>query len=281
MAEGETGRWPNGAKGAISFSMDNLGEAQDVNKGVWPSDKVIGHHFSVEENLPRMLDLLDRHGVKATFFAESWSLEVYPAAVAEMQRRGHEIAWHGYQHEVFKGQSETEEDENFRKSFEAAERAGVAYDGFRPPGGDVNDRTWELLRRHGIKYISPLGELGIREGVVVLPFEWRGVDAFYYMDKFTQIRKSHGESEEVKSAAEFRSFIFDKIEDLKSTGGYTSILFHPFLQTGEDKFAVLDEVLARVAAEEGLWVAPCNEVADWITSHQRLFTGSGSWLDTN
>ncbi len=53
-------RWPNGAKAAVSFTMDNLGEAQDVNKGVWPAGQPVGRHFSVREVLPRVLDMLGR-----------------------------------------------------------------------------------------------------------------------------------------------------------------------------------------------------------------------------
>ncbi|KAK7749551.1 hypothetical protein SLS53_000127 [Cytospora paraplurivora] len=272
--------WPNGTKCAISFTMDNLGEAQDVNKGLWPSDKPVGQHPSVLSTLPRILDLLDRHnGTKATYFAESWSLDVYPDAVAELQRRGHEVAWHGYQHETWHqlsgGGGEEEEDEealNFERSFAAAARRGVEYEGFRPPGGELNgDRTYALLKGHGVRYVSPLGAFGIERGVVVLPFLWETVDAFWYMPKFSSIRVRHGAPEGPLGPADFREYLFGKIDEVKRDGGYVSILFHPFLQTSEERLEVLEEVLARISGDDEIWCAQCADVAKWVREHAGRF----------
>jgi peptidoglycan/xylan/chitin deacetylase (PgdA/CDA1 family) len=252
--------------------MDNLGEAQDVNKGLWPSDEPVGNHYSVREKLPRMLDMLDEHGIKATYFAESWSLEVYGDAVEEMTRRGHEVAWHGYQHEPWAALSAQEEEVNFRKSFEAAARAGVSYKGFRPPGGSINERTYGLLRQNGVEYVSPLGNLGIEKGIVILPFEWRGVDAFYYMEKFGAIREAHGEQTGVLSPNAFRDFLLSKIQEAIATGGYVSVLFHPFLQTSEEKFSVMGEILHRIGGDPDIWCAPCDQVSRWVAEHASAFT---------
>lgn len=263
-------RWPDSAKVAVSFTMDNLGEAQDVNKGVWPPNEPIGNHYSVREKLPRMLDMLDEHNIKATYFAESWSLDVYRDAVEEMKRRGHEIAWHGYQHEPWSGLSQAQEEENFRKSFSAAAAAGVSYQGFRPPGGTINERTYELLRQHNVKYVSPLGEFDVKGGIVVLPFEWKSVDAFYYMEKFSAIRQAHGEQEDVLPPSTFRDFLFQKIREALLTGGYVSVLFHPFLQTSDERFAVMGEVLQCISCDPNIWCAPCHEVSRWVAEQVGL-----------
>lgn len=261
-------RWPNGAKAAISFTMDNLGEAQDVNKGVWPADQPIGNHFSVRENLPRMLDMLDKHGIKATYFAESWSLDVYPQVIKELQTRGHEVAWHGFQHEVWSSLSQADEELNFKKSWARASEAGIQYKGFRPPGGSINDRTYGLFQQYGIKYVSPLdkGASKVR-GVTVLPFDWREVDAFYYMEKFASIRKNYGEPEAPLPPTAFRDHLLSEMKSLVEAGGYMSILFHPFLQTSEQKFAVLEEVLEYLSKHKEIWCAPCEQVEEWLANH--------------
>lgn len=270
-------RWPAPYKAAVCFTMDNLGEAQAVRQGTWAGP--IGGDPAVTVQLPRMLSLLRRASgtgrnrpIPATYFAEAWSLAVYPDAVAALAAGGHEVAWHGYQHEPWAGLSADEERAVFARSWDAARAAGVTYAGFRPPGGRVNERTWALLREHGVRYVSPLGQLGVgRDGVVVLPFEWRAVDAFWYMEKFAGIRKEHGEREEVHSPGEFRDWLMRKIDDVKAAGGFLSILFHPFLQTSEERFEVLEEVLARIGEDEELWVAPCKEVAEWVADHPELF----------
>lgn len=258
-----TPRWPNGAKAAISFTMDNLGEAQDVNQGTWTAP--FGSHPSVTDQLPRMLAMLDAHGIRATYFVEAWSLGVYGAVVRDLQRRGHEVAWHGYQHERWHTFTEADEQRNFARSFEAAREFGVEYEGLRPPGGSVNERTWELLRQHGVKYVSPLGKLEVRDGIVVLPFDWRDVDAFYYMDKFTSIREAHGEQAGVLPPHAFEEHLLATIQQVVDSGGYASILFHPFLQTSDEKLAVMDRVLARLASDSSVWCAPCRDVASWVS----------------
>ena len=258
--------WPNSLKAAISFTMDNLGEAQDVHNSRWPHP--IGTHPSITTQIPRMLSLLSAHGIKATYFVEAWSLGVYPAVVEELVRGGHEVGWHGWQHEVWSGLDEGEEAGSFERSFEAVrgwKGKGVGYEGFRPPGGKVNERTWGLLRENGVRYVSPEGKgahIG-REGVVVLPFEWRCVDAFYYMEK-------HGGGV-VREPREFREYVMGRIEEVKKTGGYLSILAHPFLQTSEEKFEVVNDILRRLAADEEIWCAPCGEVAAWVEEHADRF----------
>jgi peptidoglycan/xylan/chitin deacetylase (PgdA/CDA1 family) len=219
-----------------------------------------------------MLALLAQHHIRATYFAEAWSLGVYPDTVRTLTQAGHEVAWHGFQHEVWGGLTDEQERESFEKSWEAAKAEGVEYLGFRPPGGKVNERTWGLLREYGVRYVSPLGEFGMGlEGVVVLPFEWRAVDAFWYMEKFSGIRKQHGEREEVLSPLEFKESLMARIDETVKAGGFLSILFHPFLQTSEDKFEVMEEVLKRISGDGNIWVAPCKEIAQWVREHPERF----------
>lgn len=277
--------WPHGAKCAISFTMDNLGEAQAVYNKSWPADKPTGQDPSVLQTLPRILDLLAAQqqgsgegGIKATYFAESWSLGVYPGAVADLQRRGHEVAWHGFQHEVWHSLSAEDEEDSFERSHAAATEAAVPYRGFRPPGGRINgDRTLDLCRRFGVEYVSPLGVFGVENGdlgtpdVVILPFEWEAVDAFWYMDKFGGIRLEHGAQEEALGPEDFREYLLRRIEEVKEEGGYMSILFHPFLTTDEARMAVLEEVVRKIGSDQDIWCAPCSEVATWVKDHKSGF----------
>lgn len=310
-------KWPHGAKAAVSFTMDNLGEAQDVRTGTWPAARPHGTHPAVLDTLPRILALLDGQKIKGTYFAEAWSLPVYPQAVALLRARGHEVAWHGYQHEVWHALSEADEQRAFAASFALAEAQGVTYQGFRPPGGDINGaRTLALFRQYGIQYVSPLGTFGIikqqhdpvecergsgddnvdengnfnvennhhngtaaggqqaqgqQRMVVVLPFEWETVDAFWYMDKFAAVRKKHGVQEEPLGPAAFKAYLFAKLDEVKTEGGYISVLFHPFLTTSQDRFDVLHDVLERLRGDPDIWVAPCNEVAKWVSEHADQF----------
>jgi polysaccharide deacetylase family protein (PEP-CTERM system associated) len=63
----------------------------------WPS--------TVERNTRRLLELFDQVDIKATFFVLGWVAERYAPLIAEIHRRGHEIASHGYSHRLVYRQS--------------------------------------------------------------------------------------------------------------------------------------------------------------------------------
>ena len=69
--------------------------------------------------LPGILEVLDRHGAKATFFIPSWVIEHYPDAVQSIVDAGHEIGAHGVRHESPNGLTANEEKAVLRESIEA------------------------------------------------------------------------------------------------------------------------------------------------------------------
>jgi peptidoglycan/xylan/chitin deacetylase (PgdA/CDA1 family) len=93
-------RWPAGKKGAVSITMDNMGEAAEIHRGTWPENRTVGSHHSVTHDLPRMLKILSQFGLHATYFIEGWNTRIYPDAIRAVRKSGHEVAFHGWQHEV-------------------------------------------------------------------------------------------------------------------------------------------------------------------------------------
>ncbi|KAJ6114228.1 hypothetical protein N7486_000006 [Penicillium sp. IBT 16267x] len=272
-------RWPNGAQAAISFTVDNLGEAQEIYSGTWPADKPVGKHFAAVDVLPRMLNIFDECQTKVTFFFETWSTGIYPDIVKDVLGRGHEIGWHGWQHEAWNKLSPTDEEVNFAKSFTNAKIFGLKYDGFRPPGGLINDQTWDLLRKNGVRYISPVAEqAAITEGLAILPFHWKTIDAYFYMKEFEGLRRLYGHDDKTLGPQELKEHFFQKVEDAVKSGAYISFLFHPILQTSEDKIAIIKEVVDHISKDSRLWVAPCGEVADWVLDHPESFDSDPKWI---
>jgi peptidoglycan/xylan/chitin deacetylase (PgdA/CDA1 family) len=260
--------WPNQAKAAVTLTMDNLGEPLEIQLGLWPKDGLFGTHPSIKESLPKVLDILDQHHIKATYFIESWSLTIYPDAAQDIKRRGHEIGWHSYQHEFWDKLNPKQEEENFNKSLKAAHEAGITYAGFRPPSGKPSDTTYHLLRQHGFRYISPVGEdLTVKEGLVQLPFKWKEVDAFYYVPEFGGLRKSLGQTEAVVEPDAVRSHLLARIQETVKDNGHLVILFHPALLDSEEKRGVLKDIAERISNDPDIWCAPCEPVADWIKDH--------------
>lgn len=113
----------------------------------------------VERNIARILALLDRHGVQATFFTLGWIAERYPAVVRDILAGGHELASHGYGHQ----RASDLTPEQFFVDIDRAKRlledqSGVAVKGYRAPSFsiDARNRDWafEALARAGYRYSS-------------------------------------------------------------------------------------------------------------------------------
>ena len=77
----------------------------------------------MEANTHRILRLLERHGVKATFFVLGWVAERHPRLVREIHACGHEVGSHGYWHRLVYELSPAEFREDLRRSRAALENA--------------------------------------------------------------------------------------------------------------------------------------------------------------
>src|SRR6185503_1523666 len=87
--------WPGGARGALSLSFDNLGEAAEIGAGaVAPEAPGVGSHPTATTVLPGLLDRLGTRGLRATFFVEGLNAKLYPDLLREIDARGHEVAYH-------------------------------------------------------------------------------------------------------------------------------------------------------------------------------------------
>ena len=113
---------------------------------------------AVDKNFRILLDEFDRANVKVTCFFLGWVAEHHPTLVREAQRRGHEIASHGYAHRLIYTQSRREFSEDIQKSKNILENLiGQSVKGYRAPGFSITkDTPWafDLLTEAGYQYDS-------------------------------------------------------------------------------------------------------------------------------
>lgn len=115
--------------------------------------------FKGVESIPGILDVLDRNGVRATFFVTGRVAKEYPATLAEIVSRGHEVGVHGgYNHEDrIKGLSTEEQLERIMMTADLIEKAaGKAPVGYRAPGHLIDISTMSALEEMGFLYDSSL-----------------------------------------------------------------------------------------------------------------------------
>jgi peptidoglycan/xylan/chitin deacetylase (PgdA/CDA1 family) len=268
--------WERGTRrAAVSVTFDNLGEAADLERGLWPEDEPLGRHFSVKRTLPRILDTLDELGLRATFFVEGLNAELYPEALLEIASPGHEIGYHGWRHEYWPDLNPSDEARALEQGVHKMHELGVRPRGFRPPGGRLTPSSPGLLESLGFTHCSPAGlGIGFLGGLIVLPFEWRLVDAYYYLPRFGGLRKSATGSSEPIAPLRFRGALSSALQGVVRDGGHLTLLFHPFLEEQEDRLEVMRGALEELQhlVEDGLvWCAPQRDVASWVRERPQAF----------
>jgi peptidoglycan/xylan/chitin deacetylase (PgdA/CDA1 family) len=222
----------------IALTFDNLGEVADLERGRWPADAPLGRHASVTRTLPRILDLLGELGVRATFFVEGLNAELYPAALRQVAAAGHEVAYHGWQHERWADLDPGAERESLERGVRALDALGLRPVGFRPPGGALTAATPALLRELGFTYVSPEADAAAPlDGLAVRPFRWPLVDALYYLPHFAALRERHLGTRDAQPPERLRSEIAAAHDEI--------VVFHPFLLDDDERFAVLREAARR------------------------------------
>ena len=111
--------WPDGYRMAVVLTFDFQG-GEDVKpdkNGKINHEEWTQGEYGPQTGIWRILRILDETGVKGTFLTCGAIAERYPEAIRAIAQRGHEIAGHGYHHEVARDLTCDEEREVMRKRF--------------------------------------------------------------------------------------------------------------------------------------------------------------------
>jgi polysaccharide deacetylase family protein (PEP-CTERM system associated) len=121
----------------------------------WPR-----YECRVERNTHKILELLERYGVKGTFFILGWVGENYRSLVKDIQAAGHEIACHGYNHRLIYALTKDEFRADVRKAKAVLEDiTGMPVNGFRATSWSIIKETFwalDILLEEGFRYDSSI-----------------------------------------------------------------------------------------------------------------------------
>ncbi len=144
---------------ALTFDIEEYFHAEAFARVLRPEEWP-GLASRVVDTTERLLDILDYADARATFFVLGWVAERYPALVQDIAGRGHEIACHGYGHQMIQRQTRLEFAKDVQRAKTAVEdAAGAAVVGFRAPTFSVMRETlWslEVLWEAGFLYDSSI-----------------------------------------------------------------------------------------------------------------------------
>ena len=233
--------------------------------------------YGMTHGLPRMLDMLDEFGIKATFFIPGMTAEVYPEAVKEVDERGHEIACHGYEYENFGLLDYDEQKKRIGKAVEAIEKAcGKKPLGFRAPIGDLMLKTLDIAREYGMLYSSDLFDddrpyfMKINDDgdeILQIPMQWANFDlpyfAFNYRPAFP-----FGQGR----VANYSNVLSNWKDEF--TGHYNhNLCFTLQLDTqtsgSPGRSAMVKDFFKYMTEHEGVWFATGSELYDYCVKNKQ------------
>ena len=107
------------------------------------------------EYTDRILDALDKHGVKCTFFAVQFWVEDHPEYAKRVVERGHELGTHSKTHPYMSKLTKSQVEAELSESCAAIERTvGIKPTLFRPPYGDYNNQLIDVAKQMGLYSIQ-------------------------------------------------------------------------------------------------------------------------------
>lgn len=113
------------------------------------------YELRVVDNTRRILDLLDEHSTKATFFVLGHVADRAPELAPEIEDRGHEVASHGYNHELLYNQTVAQVREDLSRSKHLLEsQVDQPVIGYRAPSFSISEAAVDMLSELGFEYDS-------------------------------------------------------------------------------------------------------------------------------
>ena len=217
--------------------------------------------------MPRILKLLHRHDIKASFFVPAVVAMLHPNEQRSVVEQGHEIGIHGWIHEFNSTLPVKDERDLQMRSADVLEQiTGVRPVGIRTPSWDFSEQTLSISREMGLIYDSSLMadddpyeilEDGEPTGIVELPVEWIKDDAVYFnMDRMSSLRPYTPPSSVLEI---FRSEFDEAYKD----DGLFLLTMHPHFIGHRSRLAMLDELIGHIKSYPDVWFATHSEVAQY------------------
>ena len=259
------GPWPNGAKIAVGLSFDVDNATATLSTGNLDYEILSRGEYGAVDGLPRILRVLDRQQIPASFFIPAASAVLHPKVITDIQNAAqkHEIGVHGWIHERLPLlNNEKEEQRLLDQSIETLSKmTGKRPIGYRAPSWKFSGWTMGQVKAAGFLYDSSLMasddayELlldGKPTGVVELPIERILDDSPYFGSNADGSNPSVGDVYEV-----FQSEFDVAYEE----GGLYLLTMHPHMTGHRSRAAMLEKLIKYMKSKPGVWFATHEQIA--------------------
>lgn len=260
--------WPGGARVAVALSFDSDHETIPLRANETSPGKLSQGEYGARVGVPRVMALLARHRIPATFFVPAVCALLRPDEIKSYVDAGHEVGIHGWIHERNVLLDERTERDLARRAFDTLSRiAGVPPVGIRTPSWDFSHHTLAISRELGLAYDSSLMaddepyEIvadGEPTGMVEIPVEWIRDDAPYFtMDRFTNSRP-------YTPPRQVLTIWRDEFDAAYAAGGLFQLTMHPHVIGHRSRLAVLADLVEHIAGHDGVWFATHAQITEYV-----------------
>jgi peptidoglycan/xylan/chitin deacetylase (PgdA/CDA1 family) len=270
-------RWPNGARLALwvipNIEFFHLDRPVPFGTGAVPD--VLNwslRDYGARVAIFRLMDVLERHRIRATVALNSEVCDHYPAIIEEGRARRWEFMSHGETNSRYVDAMDHQAERDYiGRSFERIARAtGSRPRGWLSPGVRMTWNTLDILAQLGCDYFC----------------DYVNDDQPYFLETPTRKLVSIPYSSEIndlpaflrynRTAEEFGAMIRRQFEVLYAEGAASprvmAIALHPFIIGVPHRIGALDAALGDIVRREGVWLATGSEI---VASYLTQRSGSG------
>ena len=257
--------WPNNARVAVCLSFDVDNESYLLARGGKSPTTLSAADFGAQTGLPRILELLDRHQVPASFFIPAVSAVIHPEMIPAILKRGrHEIGVHGWIHESLPALNDAAEEERLlNQAIEYLTKAtGKRPVGYRAPGWAFSQHTIGILRRAGFLYDSSLSAMdepyelmsnNEATGLTELSIDWTLTETPYL-----------GRGGTMPSPAQLFQLYREEFDGAYEQRTMFVLTLHPHVSGHRAPLHHLDQLITYMRAKPGVWFATGEQIARYL-----------------
>ncbi len=277
-APNTNGFWPNGARLAVSLSLMFDGGGQPISgaggvipdpieKGVPDLPTKAFFAYGHYEGIPRVLDLMDKHGIKLSSFMIGKAVETSPDLAQEIVRRGHEAAAHG---QVWDNSYQLPRDREKRFIADCVETI-LRITGQNPVGWNA---YW---MRNSIHILETLQELGFlyhidepsHDEPFIIPVRGRDFVTVPYTFHLNDIVSFPFVG---WNAAAYEQALRDEFDQLYEEGAHRRrmmvLSLHDRISGHASRVRALDRFLSYAKAKADVWFARKDEIARYVLANR-------------
>ena len=262
----EPDSWLHGSAAQVALTFDVDADTNLLARGgdYLSHLSTLSHdQYGPRIGVPRILRLLERRGVPATFFVPGLTAERWPETVAAIVEAGHEVALHGYRHLAPVSLPADEQRRELEQGMAALRQLDVEPAGYRAPDWSTSIETLRLVAEHGLTYDSSLMD-DDRPYRLAAPWgQLAELPPHWMLDDWEQYAylPDPDVGQHIEPPRKVLEIWTEELEAMRATGSLFVVTCHPMLSGRPSRAAAIERFIEFASASGDVSFARCRDIA--------------------